>query len=61
MLEIIHHKTHQATLEAISDINLCKCFWQMESTLLNPVTVAPDTVEVWHDTLYNEEFIRFLP
>lgn len=47
-------------LKVVSVINLCKCFWQMESTLSNKVTVEPDTMEVEHFTIYDKDFIRFL-
>jgi hypothetical protein len=33
----------------------------MESTLLDTVTAAPDTMEVWRGAIYNEEFTRVLP
>lgn len=46
MLELMHNRISREMLKVVSVINLCKCFWQMESTLPNKVTVEPDTMEV---------------
>lgn len=46
MLEVMHYRISQDMLKVTSVINLWKCFWQMESTLWNKVTVEPDTMEV---------------
>lgn len=58
---LMHYRISREMLKVVSVINLCKCFWQIKSTLPNKVTVEPDTMEVQHFTVYVEDFTRFLP